>query len=57
MKAEVEMNIKQAFEIVAFILQTMRNGEIRLLVRDGKIKYVNKVEEVFYRDLPPETKF
>ena len=51
------MNIKQAFEIVAFILLTMRNGEIRLLVRDGKIKYVNKVEEVFHRDLPPETKF
>ena len=51
------MTLKQAFEIAAFILRTMKNGEIRLLVRDGKIKYVNKVEEVFYRDLPPDTKF
>ena len=51
------MTIKQAFEIVYYIMRTMKNGEIRLLVRDGKIKYVNKVEEVFYRDLPPETRF
>ena len=51
------MTIKQAFEIVVFIMRTMKNGEIRLLVRDGKIKYVNKVEEVFYRDLPPDTRF
>ena len=51
------MTLKQAFEIANFILQSMKNGEIRLLVRDGKVKYVNKVEEVFYRDLPPANKF
>ena len=51
------MTLKDAFEIAAYILRTMQNGEIRLLVRDGRIKYVNRLEEVFYRDLPPDTKF
>ena len=46
------MTLKQAFEIAFYIMQTMKNGEIRLLVRDGKVKYVNKVEEVFYKDIP-----
>ena len=51
------MTLKQAFEIAHFILLTMKNGEIRLLVRDGQVKYVNKVEEVFYKDLPAANKF
>ncbi len=51
------MTLKEAFQIVAFIMKTMKNGEIRLLVRDGAVKYVNKVEEVFFRDLPPSAKF
>ena len=51
------MTLKQAFEIVVYIMQTMKNGEIRLLIRDGKVKYVNRLEEVFHRDLPPDTKF
>ena len=51
------MTLKQAFEIVVYIMRTMKNGEIRLLVRDGKIKYVNRLEEVFYRDIPPDTRF
>ena len=51
------MTLKQVFEIVVFILKTMKNGEIRLLVRDGKVKYVNKVEEVFHKDLPPSSTF
>ena len=46
------MTLKQAFEIVVYIMTTMKNGEIRLLVRDGRIKYVNRLEEVFYRDIP-----
>lgn len=51
------MTLKQVFEIVVYIMQSMKNGEIRLLVRDGKVKYVNRLEEVFYRDLPPSGKF
>ncbi|MBQ6508062.1 MAG: hypothetical protein IJI07_01190 [Flexilinea sp.] len=51
------MTLKQAFEVAAYILLTMKNGEIRLLVRDNQIKYVNKLEEVRWMDLPPDTKF
>ena len=47
------MTLKEAFEKVVFVLQTMENGEIHLLVRKGEIKYVNRLEEVMYRD-PPE---
>ena len=46
------MTIKQAFEVVYHIMREMKNGEIRLLVRNGEIKYVNKVEEVFWKDIP-----
>ena len=46
------MTVKQAFEIVVYILVSMKNGEIRLLVRNGEVKYVNKVEEVFHCDIP-----
>lgn len=45
------MNIKQAFEIVAFILLTMKHGEIRLFVKNGMITHVNRTEEVFHRDV------
>ena len=47
------MTLKQAFEVAYFIMKTMKNGEIRLLVRNGEIKYVNRVEEVFWKDIPP----
>lgn len=45
------MTLKQAFEIVAWILTTMRNGEIRLYVKNGEITHVNRTEEVFHRDV------
>lgn len=41
------MTLKQAFELVCIILQTMKNGEIRLFVKNGEIKHVNRTEEVF----------
>lgn len=44
------MTLKQAFEIVAYILQTMKHGEIRLFVKNGQITHVNRTEEVFHRD-------
>ena len=48
------MSLKQAFELVAGILATMKNGEIRLFIKNGEIRHVNRTEEVF----PPEvTKF
>lgn len=50
------MTLKQTFDIIAQILKTMQNGEIRLFVKNGEIKHVNRTEEVF---LPKEnlTKF
>lgn len=41
------MTLRQAFEIVVQILGTMRDGEIRLFVKHGEIKHVNRTEEVF----------
>lgn len=41
------MTLHQAFEIVVEILKTMRNGEIRLFIKNGEIKHVNRTEEVF----------
>lgn len=45
------MTLKQAFEIVAYILQTMKHGEIRLFVKNGVVTHVNRTEEVFHRDV------
>ena len=50
------MTIKQAFELVYYILQTMENGEIRLFVKKGEITHVNRTEEVFLTRIDP-TKF
>ena len=50
------MTIKQAFELVYHILQTMDNGEIRLFVKKGEITHVNRTEEVFLTRIEP-TKF
>lgn len=41
------MTIKEAFELVYAILQTMKHGEIRLFVKNGQITHVNRTEEVF----------
>jgi len=45
------MTIKQAFEIVAYILTTMRHGEVRLFVKNGEITHVNRTDEVYPRDV------
>ena len=50
------MTLKDAFEKVVFVLKTMENGEIHLLVRKGEIKYVNRLEEVLTRDVTPDQK-
>lgn len=41
------MTLKQAFVLIADILTTMRNGEIRLFIKNGEVKHINKTEEVF----------
>lgn len=41
------MTLRQAFELVAAILTTMKNGEIRLFIKNGEIKHINRTEEVF----------
>ncbi len=41
------MTLRQAFELVAEILTNMKNGEIRLFIKNGQIKHVNRTEEVF----------
>ena len=46
------MTLKEAFDKVVFVMQTMENGEIHLLIRKGEIKYVNRLEEVLYRESP-----
>lgn len=45
------MTLKQAFEVVVYILKTMRHGEIRLFVKNGEITHVNRTEEVYHRDV------
>jgi hypothetical protein len=45
------MTLREAFEIVAYILTTMKHGEIRLFVKNGMITHVNRTEEVFHRDV------
>ena len=45
------MTIKQAFEVVVYILSTMKHGEIRLFVKNGEITHVNRTEEVYHRDV------
>lgn len=47
------MTLKEAFDKVVYVMRTMENGEIHLLVRKGEIKYVNRLEEVLYKE-PPE---
>ena len=44
------MTLKEVFEIVSYILTTMKHGEIRLFVKNGVITHVNRTEEVFHRD-------
>ena len=44
---DMEMTLRQAFELVVEILKTMENGEIRLFVKNGEIRHINKTEEVF----------
>jgi len=43
----VAVTLRQAFELVTAILDTMKNGEIRLFIKNGEIKHVNRTEEVF----------
>lgn len=50
------MTLQQAFELVYHIIKTMPNGEIRLFVKNGEIKHVNRTEEVFLTKENP-TKF
>ena len=45
------MTLKQVFEIITYILQTMRHGEIRLFVKNGEITHVNRTDEVYHRDV------
>lgn len=45
------MTLKEVFEIVSYILTTMKHGEIRLFVKNGQITHVNRTEEVFHRDV------
>ena len=45
------MTLRQAFELIAEILTTMKTGEIRLFIKNGEIKHVNKTEEIF----PPKS--
>ena len=44
------MTLREAFEVVVYILKTMRHGEIRLFVKNGQITHVNRTEEVYHRD-------
>ena len=41
------MPTRQAFELILIILREMKNGEIRLFVKNGEITHVNRTEEVF----------
>jgi len=51
------MTLKDAFQLVAEILTTMRHGEIRLFVKNGEITHVNRTEEVFLRDYRDNQRF
>ena len=46
----MEMTVRQAIEIVIRVLETMRNGDIRILVRNGQITHINRTDEVFPED-------
>ena len=45
------MTLKEVFEIVSYILTTMKHGEIRLFVKNGVVTHVNRTEEVSHRDV------
>lgn len=49
------MTLREAFEIVAYILATMKHGEIRLFVKNGMITHVNRTEEVFPKRPDPQS--
>lgn len=48
------MTLKEAFETVFDVLQTMQSGEIRLFVKKGEITHVNRTEEVYPKRPDPE---
>lgn len=50
------MTLKEAFETVYDVLQTMQTGEIRLFVKKGEITHVNRTEEVFPKRPDPENR-
>lgn len=45
------MTLIEAWNRIMEVLRTMLNGEIRLIVRDGQIKYVNYLKEYIPPDL------
>lgn len=47
---DLEMTITEAWHRVTEILKTMINGEIRLIIRGGKVKYINCLQEY----VPPD---
>ena len=46
------MTLKEAFEVVAYLLTVIKQGEIRLYIKNHEITHVNRSEEVFHRDIP-----
>ncbi len=44
------MSLEMVFYLIRKILLTMVNGEIRLFVRNGQVRHVNRTDEVF----PPQ---
>lgn len=49
------MTLKEAFETVFDVLQTMQTGEIRLFVKKGEITHVNRTEEVYPKRYDPQS--
>ena len=49
------MTLKEAFETVFDVLQTMQTGEIRLFVKRGEITHVNRTEEVYPKRYDPRS--
>ena len=50
------MTLKEAFETVFDVLQTMQTGEIRLFVKKGEITHVNRTEEVYPKSYESENR-
>ena len=42
----VEMTVAKIVVVIRDILKWMKNGEIRLLIRNGDVKYINVLHEI-----------